>query len=273
MNWELPEVQVGFRDGRWIRVQVANIHWIKAREFQKNTNIPEKHQTHESCLDKEIKPINLKENQPWKFIGRTIARLESFVDKNLCFVNYAKAFDCVDHNKLWTALKEMGIPDHLTCLLRSLYVGQEATVSTLYGKTDWFKIEKDVWKDYLLSPCLFNLYKAHIIRNAELDELQAGIEIGRRNIKNLRYADDTTLMAERKEKLKSLSMKVKEEGEKVSLKLNIKKKKELRSWHPLPSLPGKKKGKRWKQWQMSSYWALKSLWMVTAGMKLEDDCL
>ena len=119
----------------------------------------------------------------------------------------------------------MGIPDHLTCLLRNLYVGQEATVSTLYGKTDWFKIEKGVWKDYLLSPCLFNLYKAHIIRNVELNELQAGIKIGGRNIKNLRYADDTTLMAERKEKLKNLLMKVKEEGEKVSLKFNIKKKK------------------------------------------------
>ena len=143
----------------------------------------------------------------------------------LCFINYAKAFDCVDHNKLWKALKDMGIPDHLTCLLRNLYVGQEATVSTLYGKTDWFKIEKGVWKDYLLSPCLFNLYKAHIIRNVELNELQAGIKIGGRNIKNLRYADDTTLMAERKEKLKNLLMKVKEEGEKVSLKFNIKKKK------------------------------------------------
>ena len=130
----------------------------------------------------------------------------------LCFINYSKAFDYIDHDKLWKTLREMGIPDHLTCLLRNLYAGQEATVRTLYGTTDWFKIEKGVWQGCLLSPCLFNLYAEHIMRNARLDELQAGIKIGGRNINNLRYVDDTTLMAEREEELKSLLMKVKEES-------------------------------------------------------------
>ena len=107
----------------------------------------------------------------------------------------------MDHNKLWKALKEMGIPGHLTCLLRNLYVGQEATIRTLYGTTDWFKIEKVVQQSCLWSPCLFNLYAEHIMRNAGLDELQTGIKIHGRNINNLRYADDTTLMAEREEEL------------------------------------------------------------------------
>ena len=124
-----------------------------------------------------------------------------------CFIDYTKAFDCVDHNKLWKALREMGIPDHLTCLLRNLYVGQEAIVRTQYRTTDWFKIEKGVQQGCLLSPCLFNLCAEHIMRNAGLDELQAGIKTGRRNINNLRYAGDTTLMAESKEELKSLLMR------------------------------------------------------------------
>ena len=119
---------------------------------------------------------------------------------------------------------EMGIPDHFTCLLGNLYVGQEATVRTLYGTTDLFKVEKGVRQYCLLSPCLFNLYSEHIMRNARLDELQAGIKIGGRNINNLRYADDTTLMAESEEELKSLLMKVREECERASLQLNIKKK-------------------------------------------------
>ena len=119
-------------------------------------------------------------------------------------------------------LKEMGIPDHLTCLLRNLYVGQEATVRTLYETTDWFKIEKGVRQGCLLSPSLFNLYAEHIMRNANLDELQAGIKIGGRNINNHRYADDTTLMAESEEELKSLLMRVKKESERAGLKLNIK---------------------------------------------------
>ena len=113
----------------------------------------------------------------------------------LCFIDYMKAFDCTDHDKLWKALREMGIPDHLTCLLRNLYAGQEATVKTLYGTTDWFKIEKGVRQGRLLSPCLLNPYTEHIIRNARVDELQAEIKIGRRDINNLRYADDTILIA------------------------------------------------------------------------------
>ena len=128
--------------------------------------------------------------------------------KPTCFIDYAKAFDCVVHNKLWKALKEMGIPDHLTCLLRNLYAGKEATVRSLYGTDDWFKIKKGVRQGCLLPPCLFNLYAEHIMRNARLDELQAGIKIGGRNINNLRYANDTTLMAESEEEIKSLLMKL-----------------------------------------------------------------
>ena len=126
----------------------------------------------------------------------------------------------MDHNKLWKILKEMGIPDHLTCLLRNLYAGQEATVRNGHG-TDWFQIGKAVCQGCILSPCLFNLYAEYIMRNAGLDEAQAGIKIVGRNINSLRYADDTILMAESEEELKSLLMKVKEESEKVGLKLNI----------------------------------------------------
>ena len=110
-----------------------------------------------------------------------------------CFIDYAKAFDCVDHNKLWKILKEMGIPDHLTCLLRNLYAGQEATVRIGHGTTDWFQIRKEV---HILSLCLFNLYAEYIMRNAGLEEAQAGIKIAWGNINHLRYADDTTLIAE-----------------------------------------------------------------------------
>ena len=129
-----------------------------------------------------------------------------------CFIDYAKAFDCVDHNKLWKILKEMGIPDHLTCLLRNLYAGQEATVRTGHGTTHWFQIGKGVHRGCILSPCLFNLYSEYIMRNAGLEEAQAGIQIAGRNINNLRYADDTTLMAESEEEIKSLLMKVEEEN-------------------------------------------------------------
>ena len=122
---------------------------------------------------------------------------------SFCFIDYAKAFDC-DHNKLWKILKEMGIPDHLTCLLRNLYAGQEATVRTGRGTTDWFQIGKGVHQGCILSPCLFNFYAEYIMRNAGLEEAQAGIKIARRNINNLKYADDTTLMAESEEELKSL---------------------------------------------------------------------
>ena len=187
MNYELPDVQAGFRKGRGTRDQTANIRWIieKARKFQKNIYF--------------------------------------------CFTDYAKAFDCVDHNKLWKILKEMGIPDHLTCLLRNLYAGQEATVRTGHGTTDWLQIGKGIPQGCILSPCLFNLYAEYIMRNAGLEEAQAGIKIARRNINNLRYADDTTPMAESEDELKSLLMKVKEESEKVGLECNIQKTKIMAS--------------------------------------------
>ena len=146
-----------------------------------------------------------------------------------CFIDYAKAFDCVDHNKLWKILKEMGLPDHLTCLLRNLYAGQEATVRIGHGTTGWFQIGKEVHQGCIWSPCLFNFYAEFIMRNAGLEEAQAGIKIAGRNINNLGYADDTTLMAESEEELKSLLIKVKEESDKVGLKLNIQKTKIMAS--------------------------------------------
>ena len=128
----------------------------------------------------------------WKKQENTIKKIY------FCFIDYTKAFDCVDHNKLWKILKEMGIPDHLTCLLRNLYASQEATVRTGHGTTDWFQIGKGVHQGCILSPFLFNLYAEYIMRNTGLDEAQAGIKISRRNITNLRYADGTTFMAESK---------------------------------------------------------------------------
>ena len=163
----------------------------------------------------------------------------------------------------------MGIPDHLTCLLRNLYAGQEATVRTGHETTDWFQIGKGIRQGCILSPCLFNLYAVNIMRNAGLDEAQAGIKISGRNINNLRYADDTTLIAENKEELRSLLMKVKEESEKVGLKLNIQKTKIMASG-PITS------------WQIDGetmetvtdfiLGAPKSLPMVTGGTKLKDTC-
>ena len=153
-----------------------------------------------------------------------------------CFIDYTKAFDCVDHNKLWKILQEMGIPDHLTYLLRNLYAGQEATGRTGHGTTDWFQVGKGVHQGCILSPCLFNLYTEYIMGNSGLDEAQAGIKIARRNINNLRYADDSILMAEREEEPKSLLTKVKEESEKAGLKLNIQNTKVM---PPVPSLYGK----------------------------------
>ena len=170
----------------------------------------------------------------------------------------------MDHNKLWKILKEMGIPDHLTCLLRNLYAGQEATVRTGHGTTDWFPIGKGVRQGCILSPCSFNFYAEYIMRNAGLEETQAGIKIGGRNINHLRYADDTTFMAESEEELKSLLMKVKAESEEVGLKLNIQKTKIMASG-PITS------------WQIDGetvadlfFWAPKSLQMVIAAMKLKD---
>ena len=177
MNWGLPDVQAGFRKGRGINDQIANIYWIieKAREFQ----------------------------------------------KDICFIDYTKAFDCVNHNKLWEILEEIEIPDHITCLLRSLYAGQETTVRTRCETTDWFKIGEGVRQGFILSPCLFNLYAEYIMQNARPDESQGGIKIAGRNVSNLRNADDTNLMTENEEELRSLLMKVKEESEKAGLKLNI----------------------------------------------------
>ena len=130
-----------------------------------------------------------------------------------CFIEYTEAFDCVDCNKLWKILNEMGVPDNLTCLLRNLYVTQEATVRNGNGTMDWFQIGKGVCQGCILSPCLFNPYAEYILLNAGLDESQAGIQIAERNINNLRYADDTTLVAESKEQLKSLLMRLKEKSE------------------------------------------------------------
>ena len=191
VNWELPDIQAGFRKGRETRNQIANICWIieKTREFQKNIYI--------------------------------------------CFIDYAKAFDCVVNNKLWKILKEIRIPYHFTCLLRNLYVCQEATVRTGHGTMDWFQIGKGVRHGCILSSCLFNLYAEYIMWNAGLDETQAGIKIAGRNINDLRYADDITFMEESEEELKSLLVKVMEESEKAGLKLIIQK---LRIWHLVPSL-------------------------------------
>uniref|UniRef100_A0A4W2D4R8 RNA-directed DNA polymerase n=1 Tax=Bos indicus x Bos taurus TaxID=30522 RepID=A0A4W2D4R8_BOBOX len=166
-----------------------------------------------------------------KIAGRNINNLRYADNTTLMadFIDYSKAFDCVDHNKLWKILKEMGIPDHLICLLRNLYAGQEATVRTGHGTTDWFQIGKGVRQGCILSPCLFNLYAEYIMRNTGLEETQTGIKIAGRNINNLRYADDTTLMAESEEELKSLLMKVKVESEKVGLNLHIQKMKIMAS--------------------------------------------
>ena len=171
----------------------------------------------------------------------------------------------------------MGIPDHLTCLLRNLYAGQEATVRTGHGTTDWFQIGKRVCQGCILSPCLFNYYAEYIMRNAGLEEAQTGIKIAGRNINNLRYADNTTLMAESKEELKSLLMKVKEESEKFGLKLNIQKIRimiiQKNSDHGIWSHHFM--GNRWGNNGNSDILFLgapKSLQMVTAAMKLKDAC-
>ena len=163
-------------------------------------------------------------------IHRIIKKARGF-QENIYFypIDYTKAFDRVDHNKLWEILQEMGILDQLTCLLRNLYAGQEATVRTGHKTTDWFQIGKGVHQSCILSPCLFNFCAEYIMRNAGLEEAQAGIKIAGRNINHLRYADDTTLVAESEEELKSLLMKVKEESKNVGLKLNIQKTKIMAS--------------------------------------------
>ena len=161
----------------------------------------------------------------------------------------------------------MGIPDHLTCLLRSLYADQEATVRNGHRTTDWFQIRKGVCQGCILSPCLINLYAVYIMRNAGLDEAQAGIKIAGRNINNLRYADDTTLIAESEEELKSLLMKVKEESGKVGLKLNIQKTKIMESG---PITSWQIDGETIESVRGFIFWAPKSLQMVIAAMKLKD---
>ena len=185
-----------------------------------------------------------------------------------CFIDYAKAFDCVDHNKLWKILQEMGIPDHLTCLLRNLYAGQKSTVRTGHGTTDWFQIGQGVRQGCILSPCLFNFYAEYIKRNAGLEETQTGIQIARRNINNLRYADDTTLMAESEEELKSLLMKVKVESEKAGLKVNIQKTKIMASGPITSSEIDGETVETVTDFIFGG--APKSLQMVIAAMKLKD---
>ena len=167
----------------------------------------------------------------------------------------------------WKYFKETGIPDYLTCLLRNLYAGQEATVRTGHGTMNWFYIGKGVCQGCILSPCLFNLYAEYINQNARLDEAQVEIKIAGRNINNLRYADDTTLMAEREEELKSLLMKVKVESEKAGLKVNIQKVKIMASG---PITSWEIDGETMQQWQILFFRATKSLQMVTAAMKLKD---
>ena len=178
--------------------------------------------------------------------------------RNICFIDYA--FDWVDHNKL-----ECSSRDHLTCLLRNLYAGQEATVRTRQGTTDWFQIGKGVWQGCILSPCLFNLYAEYIMWNARLDESQAEIKIAGRNINSLKYTDDTTLMAESEKELKTLLMKVK----KLAWNSTFKKAK-IMSFGPIISwqIEGE------KHWSSEIFfsWALKSLWAVIAAMKWKDPC-
>ena len=198
----------------------------------------------------------------------TIQKANEF-QKNIyfCFIDYAKAFDCVDHNKLWEILKEMGIPDHVTCLLRNLYAGQEAIVRTAWNNGLVPNWERSM-QGCILSPCLFNLYAEYIMQNAELDKAQAGIKIARRNINNLRYADDTTLMAESKEERKSLLMKVKE-SEKAGLKLNIQKMNIMASG---PIISWQTDGETMETMTDFLFLGSKSLQMVTAAMKLKDAC-
>ena len=183
-----------------------------------------------------------------------------------CFVDYTRAFDRVDHNNLWKSLKEMGISDPLTCFLRNMCAGQDATVRTGHGTTAWFQTGKGVHQGCILSPYLVNLYAEYIMRNAGLDEAEAGIKIARRNINNLRYADGTTLMAE-SEELKSFLMKVKRESEKVGLKLNIQKMKIMASG---PITSWEIDGETVETVADFILGAPKSLQMVTATMRLKD---
>ena len=168
-------------------------------------------------------------------IGWILEKAREF-QKNIyfTFVGYTKAFGCVDHNKLWNILKDMEIPDHFTCLLQNLHAGQEAIIRTGRGTVDWFQTGKGVCQGCILSPCLFSFHAEYIMRNLRLDETQAGIKVARKNINNLMYAENTTLMAEIEGELKSLLMKVNEESIKVGLKLNIQKTK-IMAYGPITS--------------------------------------
>ena len=186
---------------------------------------------------------------------------------SFCFIDYAKAFDCVDHNKLGKILREMVIPDHLTCLLRNLYAGQEATGRTGHGTTDWFQIGKGVHQGCVLSSCLFNFYAEYVLRNSGLEEAQAGIKIVGRKINKLGYADDSTLMAESEEELKSLLMKVKVDSEKVGLSSTFRNEDHgIWSHHFM----GNGGGNSGNSVRLYFGGAPKSLQMVIAAMKLKD---
>ena len=207
VNHELPDVQAGFRKGRGAR---DCQHLL---DHQKSKRVPEKHLFLLYCQ-------HLLDHQKKQESSRKM-----FISALLTIPKPLTLWITIN----WKILKEMGIPDHLSCLLRNLYAGQEATVRTGHGTKDWFQIGKGVRQGCILSPCLFNLYAEYIMRNDGLEEAQAGNKIAGRNINNLRYADNTTLIPEREEELKSLLMKVKEESEKVGLKLNIQKTKIMAS--------------------------------------------
>ena len=224
---ELPGVQAGLRKGRGTRGQIASLHWI----------IEKAREFQKLCTSTSVSSTVVKPLTVW------------------IIINCGKP------------LKEVGITEHLTCLLRNLCVGQEATVRTLYGTTDSFKIEKGVREGCLLSPCLFNLYAEHIMRNTGLDELQTGINIGRSKINNPRYVDDTTLKTESKKELKSLLMRLREESERANLKLKITK---IMASGPITSW--QIEGEKVKVVTAFLFLALKSLQVVTAAMKSEDDC-
>ena len=209
----------------WCWLHVSKVIMLKILQVRIHSTWTEKFHIYNLDLEK------LEEPEIKLLLIHWIIEKAKEIQKNIyfCFNDYAKASDCIDHNKLGKILQEMGIPHHLTCLLRKVYAGQETTVRTGHGTTDCFQIRKGVHQGCILSPCLFNLYAEYIMRNARLDQAQAGIKIAGRNINNLRYADDTILMAESREELKSFFMKVKEENEKAGLKLNIQKTKIIAS--------------------------------------------
>ena len=237
MIQELPDIQTGFRKIREIRAQIANICWITGTPCRSHGKESDCNVGNPGLIPVQEDPLEKGMATHASILAWRIETAREFL-KNIYFyfIDHTKAFDCVGHNKLWKILKEMGIPDHLTCLLRNLYAGQEATVRSRGRTTDWFKIGKGVCQGCILSLCLFNLYAEYIKQNAGLDESQVGIKIARKNINNFIYADDITLMAESKGEWKSLLMKVQEESKQASLKLNIQKKKQKQKQHPVLSI-------------------------------------